>query len=115
MLPSEGCRFGCGDDGADAMKHHLNCAHLRGAIRRYLEVPPVQCDDDNLRSLLGVRGKTNRVCLNNFLVIDAGFFASNLVRNSPDISVRAAVGARIKNLWSRYSSVRAVVDSRHLP
>ena len=64
---AEGCRFGCGADGADAMKHYLNCAHLRGAVRRYLEIPPAQSDDDNLRSLLSVRGKTNRVCLNNFL------------------------------------------------
>ena len=110
---SEGCRFGCGADGADAMKHYFKCAHLRGAVRRYLEIPPVQNDDDNLRSLLSARGKTNRVCLNSFIVIDAGFFASNLVRNSPDISVRFAVSARIESLCSRYSSVRAVIDSRH--
>ena len=95
---AEGCRFGCDSDGADSMKHYLYCALLGGAVRRYLEIPPVRSDDDNLKALLSASGKTNRACLNNFLVIDAGFFASNLVRNSPDISVRAAVGARIKGL-----------------
>ena len=110
---AEGCRSGCGSDGFDSMKHYLS-AHLRGAARRYLEIPPVRGDDDNLRSLLSARGKSNRVCLNYFLVIDVGFFASNIVRNPPDISVRSAVSARINIFWCRYSSVRAIVDSRRL-
>ena len=109
-----GCRFGCGSEGSDSMKHYLNCVHVRSAARRYLEVPPVRSDDDNMRALLGTVDKSSRVCLNDFLLIDACFFANNLVRNSPDVSVRAAASARIKSLWTRYSSVRAIVDSRRL-
>jgi endonuclease/exonuclease/phosphatase family metal-dependent hydrolase len=108
----EFCRFGCGAECPDSMKHYLNCPHLRAAASRYLSLPRVMDDDSNLMVLLDVRGLTHRRCLNNFLLIDVAFFAFNLIRNSPDIQVRAAVSARVKSLWTRHGSVRAIIDSR---
>ena len=44
------------------------------------------------------------------MVVDVSFYAFNLVRNSPAISVRSAVSARVKDLWTKHGSVKAIVD-----